>query len=214
MVFAETQTAGRGRMGRSFFSPAGGGLYFSVLLRPTQPLDGLKITVAAGVAVARAVQEVLGLELKIKWVNDLYLRNKKVCGILAEGAVGASGTMEWCVLGIGINVFAPQEGFGALSAIAGALLEGEPDDRVRVQLAAAVLNHFFAIYEEPEDPALLEEYRSRSYLQGKTVTALRGNERFSARVEGIGNGGELLLRCENGQALAFSSGEVQLEDYR
>ncbi|MBQ8894437.1 MAG: biotin--[Clostridia bacterium] len=211
VFFAEEQTAGRGRMGRSFFSPPGSGLYFSVLLRP-KDTDPLKITVAAGVAVARAVQETLGLELQIKWVNDLYFKNKKVCGILAEGLVSEEG-LEYCVLGVGVNVFAPRAGFGELDVIAGALLE-EPRDGLRAKLAAAILNHFSALYENLEDPAILQEYRGRSYLQGKTVTALRGNERFRAMVVGIDDTAALLLKRENGQVVALSSGEVQLEDYR
>lgn len=212
VLFAEEQTAGRGRMGRSFFSPPGSGLYFSVLLRP-KGMDPLKITVAAGVAVARAAQEVLGLELQIKWVNDLYRQDKKVCGILAEGSF-AGGGLAYCVLGIGINVFAPAEGFGALQSIAGALRDTAPDDKVRGRLAAAVLNHFFEIYEDIENSAVLQEYRRRSYLQGKTVTAVRGNERIRGKVLGIGSGAELLLQGEGGETLAFTSGEVQLEDYR
>ncbi len=212
VLMAEEQTAGRGRQGRSFFSPAGSGLYFSVLLRPKKA-DALKITVAAGVAVAQAVEQVLGIDLQIKWVNDLYLKNKKVCGILAEGSATAAG-LDWCVLGIGLNVYAPRAGFGELEAIAGALLQTTPDDEVRAKLTAAILEHFFALYENLNDPQLLAEYRRRSYLQGRTVTARRGNEQYRGTVIGISDEAELLLRLENGETLVLSSGEVQLEDYR
>ena len=134
VLFAEQQTAGKGRMGRSFFSPAGSGLYFSILLRPQGKVaDPLKITAAAGVAVAEAVDAVLGIDLKIKWVNDLYLANKKVCGILAEGAFDEKGGLNYCVLGIGINVFAPKEGFGALEPIAGALAEKPYEEDLRAR---------------------------------------------------------------------------------
>lgn len=211
VLLADRQTAGRGRMGRSFFSPAGCGLYFSVLLRP-EKADPLKITVAAGVAVAEAVKEIFDLELKIKWVNDLYLRDRKVCGILAEGAVKESG-LEWCVLGIGVNVYTPQEGFGELEQIAGALLPQETEDR-RPELAAAILNRFFECYERLDDPAILTMYRERSYLQGRTVTAHRGDETFEGKVIGIGDGAELLLQKESGEVVALSSGEVRLENYR
>lgn len=210
VLFAEEQTAGRGRLGRSFFSPAGSGLYFSVLLRPTVG-DPLRITAAAGVAVARAAAD-CGVELQIKWVNDLYLGNKKVCGILAEGAAKENG-LEYCVLGIGLNVFAPQGGFGDLESVAGALWETAPDGDLRAKLAAGILDHFFALYEDLENPSLLEEYRRRSYLQGKTVTVLRGNERFPATVTGIGEDLSLQLKTADG-TVSLSSGEVQLEDYR
>lgn len=212
VLLAERQTAGRGRKGRSFFSPAGSGLYFSVLLRPKKG-DPLKITVAAGVAVARAVEQVLGIDLQIKWVNDLYLENKKVCGILAEGSATAAG-LDWCVLGIGLNVYAPREGFGELESIAGALLQATPDGELRPKLTAAVLEHFFALYENLNDPQLLAEYRRRSYLQGRAVTAVRGSEQYRGTVTGISDEAELLLRLENGETLALSSGEVQLKDYR
>lgn len=213
VLFAEYQTAGRGRLGRSFFSPAGSGLYFTLLLRPAgAAVDALKLTVAAGVAVAEAVEQVSGLALKIKWVNDLYLENKKVCGILAEGALRPEGGLAYCALGIGLNVFAPEAGFGELSSIAGALLE-QPQDGLRERLARAILDRFFAYYRDLENPALLAGYRERSYLQGRTVTAVRGAERFRGTVVGIGDGAELLLQVDN-EVIAFSSGEAVLEDYR
>ena len=211
VLVADRQTAGRGRMGRSFFSPAGYGLYFSVLLRPKKA-DPLKITVAAGVAVAEAVKAVFDIDLRIKWVNDLYLRDRKVCGILAEGAASENG-LDWCVLGIGVNVYAPQEGFGELEQIAGALLPQKKEDR-RAELAAAILNRFFEVYENLNHPGVLEAYRERSYLQGKTVTAHRGDEVFEGKVIGIGDEAELLLQKDDGEIVALSSGEVRLENYR
>ncbi len=211
-LFACAQTAGRGRLGRNFFSPAGTGLYFSVLLRPQGVADGMKITAAAGVAVVEAVREVLGLALSIKWVNDLYFKNKKVCGILAESAMDSTGGFAWCVLGIGLNVFAPKEGFGDLKEIAGALLE-EEQPGVLERLAAAILDRFFDWYARLDSPALMEAYRSRSFLQGKVVTAVRGEEKLRGRVEGIDEDGALLLRVD-GTLCALQSGEVQLEGYR
>ncbi len=216
VLFAEEQTAGCGRRRRPFFSPRGSGLYFSVLLRPQSGMaDALKITVAAAVAVARGAQEVLGLDLKIKWVNDLYFQNKKVCGILSEGAVDLEGGgLSYCVLGIGLNVYAPAAGFGALSPIAGALLEGAPSGAVRAKLAAAILDHFFALYQDLRDPGMMEEYKSRSFLQGKGLTVVRGTERICGTVIGISDRGELQLRLADGSTRAFSSGEILLEDYR
>ena len=208
VLFAEEQTAGRGRMGRSFFSPKGSGLYFSILLRP-ETADALRLTAAAGVAVARAVKEVLGLDLQIKWVNDLYYKNKKVCGILAEGAIGANGAFEYCVLGIGINVAAPQGGFGDLSDKAGALLE-QTDNVLRARLAASVLDHFFALYRHLGEDSFMHEYQARSFLQGKKILLVQGGKEISCVVEGISMAGELLAVTADGQHHAFSSGEVQI----
>lgn len=211
-LFAAHQTAGRGRMGRSFFSPEGSGLYFSVLLRPQGVASGMKITAAAGVAVAEAVRDVLGLELSIKWVNDLYYKNRKVCGILAESATDGQGGFAWCVLGIGLNVFAPEGGFGELSSIAGALLD-QRQEGILERLAAAILDRFFAWYDKLEEPSLMEAYRSRSFLQGRTVTACRGEQRLRGTVAGIDEDGALLLQIGE-DLIPLQSGEVQLEDYR
>ena len=213
VIFALHQTAGKGRMGRKFFSPFGSGLYFSILLRPQAVADGLRITAAAGVAVAQAVKDVLGMDLSIKWVNDLYLGNKKVCGILAESAMDGKGGFDYCIFGIGLNVFEPQGWEDNLERIAGALLP-EARDGVMEPLAAAMLDRFFEWYQNLSSPRLMEEYRSRSFLQGKTVTAVRGDERMEGVVQGISDGGELLLQTAEGETLALCSGEVRLEDYR
>lgn len=213
VLFALHQTAGKGRMGRSFFSPAGSGLYFSILLRPQAMADGMKITAAAGVAVAEAVQEVLGIDLSIKWVNDLYLGNKKVCGILAESAMDGKGGFDYCILGIGLNVFEPQHWEDALDQIAGALLP-ETRENVMESLAAAILDRFFDWYPKLSDPQLMDAYRSRSFLQGKRVTAVRGESRTVGVVQDISDEGELLLQTDDGELLAICSGEVRLEDYR
>ena len=106
LVLAGGQTAGRGRLGRSFASPAGKGVYCSVVLRPPLPAANAQTaTIGAAVAVCRAVQMLCGLELAIKWVNDLYYRGKKVCGILTEAGTDLeSGQLEWLVVGIGLNL--------------------------------------------------------------------------------------------------------------
>ena len=211
VVLAEEQTAGVGRMGRSFFSPKGSGLYFSLLLRPdTKGFDASRVTVAAAVAVAEAVEQVLGLSLSVKWVNDLYFRGKKVCGILAQG--GTDGKDFYCVLGIGLNVFAPREGFGVLDSIAGALLDTPPCQEQKIALEDAVLERFSYWYQG-EFSACIREYRRRCFLIGKVVTVVQGDRRFRGEVCGIGEGGELLV-AEGEQTHAFSSGEIGLEDYR
>ena len=106
VIIANKQSAGRGRLGRSFFSPEGTGIYMSILLRPEMELQkSVRITSMAAVAVARAIERVSGIEAKIKWVNDIFLNGKKVCGILTESGINAiTGTLEYAVLGIGINV--------------------------------------------------------------------------------------------------------------
>ena len=106
VVIANRQSAGRGRLGRSFFSPGEKGIYMSVLLRPEIELErAVLITSMAAVAVARAIERVSDIPAKIKWVNDIFLNRKKVCGILTESGINAeTGKLEYAVLGIGVNV--------------------------------------------------------------------------------------------------------------
>ena len=106
IIIANRQSAGRGRLGRSFFSPEEKGIYMSILLRPDISLErAVLITSMAAVAVAEAIEQVSGIQTKIKWVNDIFLNKKKVCGILTEAGIDAeTGTLEYAVLGIGVNV--------------------------------------------------------------------------------------------------------------
>ena len=109
LILARRQKSGRGRRGRSFYSPENAGLYMSIVLRPDRTLkEGLLITTAAATAVCRAVKKICGIDLGIKWVNDLYLHNKKVCGILTEAVTDfESGNIEFAVVGIGLNLYMP-----------------------------------------------------------------------------------------------------------
>ena len=129
MVLTSQQTAGRGRLGRRFESPAGKGIYLSLVLRPGLPMtEAQAVTVSAAVAVCRAVKRLCGLDLGIKWVNDLYYNGKKVCGILTEaGADIESGQLEWLVVGIGLNLTSrPEDWPEELRPIAGSLYPGGP----------------------------------------------------------------------------------------
>ena len=129
-VIARSQTAGRGRRGREFYSPADTGLYMSVILKPQGTIhDSLLITTAAAVAVYRAVAQICGIQLDIKWVNDLFYKGKKVCGILTEAVTDfESGNIEFVVVGMGLNLYLDQENMPAeLRNIAGALYETKED---------------------------------------------------------------------------------------
>lgn len=112
-LVSDYQTGGKGRLGRSFFSPKGTGIYLSMLLRPEgSVIDNLILTAQAAVAVYRAVLKATGKQLSIKWVNDLYLSDRKVCGILSEGQASMeSGRLEYVIVGIGINLYEPENGF-------------------------------------------------------------------------------------------------------
>lgn len=215
LVLTAHQSAGRGRLGRRFESPAGKGVYCSVLLRPDPlpPADGVQaVTAAAAVAVCRAVRALCGLELGIKWVNDLYFQGKKVCGILTEASTGVeSGQLEWLVVGVGLNLTTlpadwPEEA-GPLARTAGSLFPGGPAPVGRAALAGAIARELLALC-----PAFdcLDEYRARCFVPGHWVTVCTATETYAARALAIDAGGRLLIERENGRREALLYGEVSI----
>ena len=209
LVVSLSQTAGRGRKGRTFFSK--GGVYISILLFPKKTLKtALLMTVAAAVAVCRSLEKHCEKECKIKWVNDVFVDDKKVCGILTEAASDGKN-LDYAVVGIGINLERPCEDFPKeISDIADAVFDGEITTDKKAAVTADVVNEFFSIYENLEDTKFLDEYRSRSWLDGKTVTYLQGSKTHTALVAGInGEGGLEVL--DNGQRTVLKSGEVSVK---
>ncbi len=212
LLIAEGQTAGRGRLGRSFFSPAGSGIYMSLLLRPQNrsPEASLRITTTAAVALCRALEEISDLTPQIKWVNDIYLNGKKVCGILTEGALSPlDNSLDFAVLGIGINVYTPDGGFPAdIENIAGALFENKKQD-TKNRLIAAFLNAFFKEYPTPS-AACADEYRKRNLAIGKNVLLIRGENQIPAKVIDIDGDCRLIVEYPDGAKGIYASGEISL----
>ena len=223
VLIAIQQSAGKGRMGRSFYSPQGSGLYMSFLLRPELTLaHSTLLTTVAAVAVAQAIDDLLTPEADpavIKWVNDVYFHEKKVCGILTEAAADfESGTLEYAVVGIGINLTDPAGGFPEeIRHVAGSLYGASPAPRgIRPDLAAAVLNYFMMYYERLPETSFLNEYRKRSFLLGKDIYVLGGvlpdgshqsNPRL-AHADYIDEQLRLVVTYPDGTTEALSSGEV------
>ncbi len=211
VVISNAQTGGRGRYGRTFYSPEGTGIYLSLLLRP-RPVSvqqNLPLTAVAAVALCRAIESVGGAAAQIKWVNDIFLNGKKVCGILTEGAYDMeSGTLETAIVGVGINLYLPEGGFpGELASIAGAIFDAPVNDG-KNRLAAAFLEHFWNCYTGRSE--YLEEYRERSLVLGKMVTVSQGGTEQQALALGIDDACHLLVRYEDGRTQALSSGEVRI----
>lgn len=207
VVIAASQSGGRGTKGRAFHSPDGG-VYLSMILRPTDA-DGTLITSCAAVAVARAIERFCTLDVRIKWVNDLVVNEKKLCGILTEAGFRADNALDYVVLGIGINV-APTAFPDALSHIATSLgNEGVTVDRNA--LIAAVLTEWEAAYATIGTRAFLTESRRRSCVLGNPVTVTRGDEQFTARAVDITNDGHLTVQKENGELVTLFSGEVSIK---
>ena len=210
VFLSDYQTAGRGRMGKSFLSPKGSGLYFSILTKPKgQNKNPLVLTCHAAVAVKRAVKEVFGMELSIKWVNDLFYKGKKLVGILAEGQLSDS-SLAYCIMGIGINLFLPESGFPEeLSNIAGALFDYDEEKKENInrnQFLASILFHYFSLLDEDK---VEEEYRTENILLTKDILFTENHQDFLGRVEGILEDGALSVRCRDGSTKIVSSGEVK-----
>ena len=211
VLLAGSQTAGRGRMGRPFYSPEGTGLYLSLLIRTDQlPRDALGVTTASAVATSRAIARFTKEPVNIKWVNDIYVRDRKVCGILTESGSQNGKTFDYIVVGIGVNVFPPAGGFPPELSVAGAVFEPDDDPDLRNRLTAAMLDELETALTLLRPEEILEEYRRRSWLDHKTVTVHQGTQSYPATVEGIGDSFCLIVRTLNGERKELKSGEVSL----
>lgn len=210
-VAAEMQKGGRGRKGRSFFSPPGVGAYVSFILRPNMPAgEAVKMTTMAAVAVARAIEQLADVSIKIKWVNDLYLNDKKVCGILCESSVDfQTGQLDYGVVGIGVNV-GKIEFPEALSDIATSIYNETGRVISPSALIGEIANQLERLYPGLEGGLFMDEYRSRSNVIGREVTVLKGSERFQAVAKGIDDQGRLIVYY-NGKSEALGSGEISLK---
>lgn len=207
-VIAGHQTAGRGRLGRSFYSPERQGIYLSVILKPDFDISkAVLITAAASVATSRAIQTVCGVHPQIKWVNDLYLDGKKICGILTEAITDfESGQITNIVAGIGINCSCedfPDE----IQGIAG----GIPGSYSKNALAAEVVNQLLDIASNIEARDFIDEYRQSSMVIGKNINVIKtGREPAAAFAEDIDNNGALIVSYSDGTREALTTGEVSI----
>lgn len=210
---ADHQTAGRGRIGRSFVSPAGTGLYMSTLVRPKFSLEyAPMITAAAACAAAEAVEHLCGSPVMIKWVNDLYMNGKKICGILTEASFGLEmRTLDCAVIGIGINVRNIGDSFDEELRKTASSIEDETGKLVnRNKLCAEVLNRLENYMGRIENRSFLEEYRRREYLTGNMVTANMGNKTIMGEALGIDENANLVVRTPEGEIIHLNSGEASL----
>ena len=215
VVLAESQTAGKGRRGRSFYSQGPEGLYMSLLLRPKMPFqDALKITTMTAVAVSRAIEKNCNAEVGIKWVNDLFIHGKKVCGILTEAGIDfETGDLDYAVVGIGVNVLKctfPEELKGIVTT-----LEDESKEQVsRNKLAADILKEIRGLYRElgvaeGGVPSYHEEYVKRSIVLGKEIMVHSGGQTYPARAVAIDENIGLVVETPEGRK-TLDSGEVSV----
>ena len=206
VLVADSQSAGRGRIGRSFFSPSGSGLYMSLLVSPIRPTDAGLLTTFTAVAVARALDD-LGIQTGIKWVNDLIADGRKLCGILAEA--GTRDGLPFAVIGIGVNLkkAAFPADLAPIAVSAEELIGKAPD---RDALLNAILHQLSVVHLAcPEDPAaLMDEYRRRSLTLGRRIRVIpHGAPPYDAFAQAILDDGSLKVLTENGTRIV-SSGQV------
>lgn len=215
VIIANEQTAGRGRKGRNFFSPSESGIYMSILLRPDIEIkDNLFITVAAAVAVSRAIEKVCGVKTGIKWVNDIFVDDKKACGILTEGVINPkTEKTEYAILGIGVNLYLPKYGFpDEIRDVAAAILKKEScDSNEKNKLAAEILNEFFSMYPDLSNKKIYDEYKTKLFIIGKSVIVHCGSEQYNAKVVDLDENYQLCVMRENGEIVRLNSGEVTLK---
>lgn len=222
VIVANCQTAGRGRLGRSFFSPAGSGLYLSIIYSPKENITTPAVlTASAAVSVCRAIASVYNLQPQIKWVNDIFLRGKKICGILTEGVTNfETGTIDYAIIGIGINVlpgsFPPE-----VADIATSIFENKTDcddgtNIKRNELAASVILETLKIFHAGENgfKEAMKEYRKCLFMIGQKVTVSpvigKLDSQFEATVIDVNENAKLIVQKENGDTLELDSGEISL----
>ena len=208
LLLAEGQTAGRGRCGRTFYSPAGEGLYMTLALQPRVALSqAALLTVAAAVAAAQAIEALAGCTCQVKWVNDVYLEGRKLCGIRTEASGSfEEDTLRSACIGIGVNVRTrafPADFAGRACAL-------WPRSVSRNHLAAEIAVRLLGFAADLGGRRFLDEYRRRSLVLGREVAFLRNGVEEQAQAVGIGEGGELLVRYADGRGEALHAGDVRL----
>ena len=214
LVVSDEQTAGRGRHGRFFHSPEKTGLYMSLALQHiSSEVDAALLTTAAAVAVCQSIEEMTSLSPKIKWVNDIFLNGRKICGILTEGIMNfETQSVESIILGIGINISVDREQLPEdLKNKVGGITNHSSGTINRNDLTVSIINNFLAIYQDINSREFLEDYRERCFVLGKTITFKQKQEQIRAIAEGIDDDGGLIVRLQDGSYKTLSYGEISIQ---
>lgn len=216
VLIADHQTAGRGRLGRSFLSPAGMGIYMSVLLRPhCKPEKLMHLTCAAAVSACDAIEAMAGFRPDIKWTNDLVYQSKKLAGILTELSIGPkNGLVEYAIIGIGVNCCQSKSDFDpSIHDFAGSLFTFAEKSLDRARIAACLIQafHKMAMSLLGDHTGIMENYRKQCITLGKDVSILRADGSVQhGRAVDIDDSGALLVRFLDGNIEAVNSGEVSV----
>jgi BirA family biotin operon repressor/biotin-[acetyl-CoA-carboxylase] ligase len=211
VIIADSQTDGKGRYGRGFHSPPGCGIYMSIILRPSPRLENpTLVTAYTAVSVCEAIEALAGKLPGIKWVNDIFLKGKKICGISTEAVTDfESGCMQWIVVGIGINFTQPADGFPeGLRDIAGAVFSDGKPPVSRNRLAADIINRMSGFNGDCDGGTVFAEYRKRLITPGRRITVSGTGTPFEADALDIDDAGRLIVKKDDGETLTLLAGEV------
>lgn len=212
LVIAKEQKSGRGRLDRKFHSPKNSGIYMSLLLRPNCDNKYTSmLTALAAVAVNQAIKSVFDLDSKIKWVNDIYLNDRKVCGILTQAAFDMENNkLDYVIVGIGINVYVPVCGFPEdIKNIAGAILQKHIPNKLN-ELVASILNNIYTYYTNIENLDFVKLYKQDDYLLNKYITVHKPQNSYNAMAQGIDDNCHLIVKYEDGSLEHLNTGEVSI----
>ena len=220
LIIANSQLNGRGRKGRTFFSPKDTGLYFSLLIRPEIPFSkATYLTCIAAESLVLSVKDTLGIDVSIKWVNDIFLGEKKIAGILTETFGSLEEEFpEYVIVGVGINLYPFSEDLPSdIKKRAGFLVKGGKSvDNLKNLLCVNFLNHFFEFLKDIDKKTFLKGYRKHSNLIGKYVQINSSNtssKKEYALVTGIDDECRLLVTFDNNKKMALLGKEVSVVKY-
>lgn len=213
VIIAEEQSAGKGRMGRSFYSPANTGIYMSIILRPKlTSMDSVLVTTAASVCICNAIYKTTGIQCEIKWINDIYINNKKVAGILTEASTNSqSGIIDYLILGIGINFNKPKDNFpNEIKNIATSLFDNDSNGKTRNILCAEIINSILNMIPNIKSYDFISEYKKRSTIMNKDIVYTISGNSFVGKVIDINNDGSLIIKDKYDNIIILSSSEVTI----
>ena len=214
VLLADRQTGGHGRMGRTFLSPEGMGVYLSILLRPNcAPADLMHLTCATGVAMCEAVEQAARFRPGIKWTNDLVYGKRKLGGILTELGLNPKGGVDYAIIGIGINCCQAETDFAPeIRDIAGSLSMAAGREIDRSQVAAAMMDALCRMSGNllSGKAWLLDQYRKDCITVGQDISLLRGEEVRHGHAVDVDDNGALVVAFPDGSMEAVNSGEVSI----
>ena len=213
VVISEEQTAGKGRLGRSFYSPANTGIYMSIILRPNlTAMDSVLITTSSSVIICESIKKVTGIDCQIKWINDIYLNNKKVAGILTEASTNfESGTIDYLILGIGINFNQPKDDFpDELKSIASSLFNNNSNNINRNMLCAEIISNILDMIPGIKNYDFISEYKKRSIVLNQEIIYISSGISSKGKAININCDGSLVVEHDDGSIKILNSGEVSI----